>query len=178
MLALDANFPGFLNDIRIGKFHVLKGNLDEPFDFGENKVSLLLQYEDDEPFHIMPAVEGAGGNNGWVTAIIGVVLIAATWYAGGVGGLGAVLGETAGTAVYEVGMAMGISLVLTGVSQLLSPTPQVSTKGYEREAEKPSFVFNGPVNRTEQGGPVTLVYGEIVTGSIVAGGSIDSEEYA
>ena len=180
LIALDANFPGFLNDIRIGKFHVLKGELNEVFDFGENQASLLLRYEDDEPFHIMPAIEGAGGNNGWLNVILGVVLIAVSWWnpmgwgaaAAGVGGWGA------GSAAWGAGMALGASLALTGIAQLMSPTPQISSKGYEREAEKPSFVFNGPVNRTEQGGPITLVYGEIITGSIVVGGSIDSEEYA
>jgi predicted phage tail protein len=108
--------------------------------------------------------------------VIGVVLVAATWYAGGAGGWGWSALQTGGWA-YQAGMAIGVSLALSGISQLMSPTPQISSKGYEREAEKPSFVFNGPVNRTEQGGPITLVYGEIITGSIVVGGSIDSEEY-
>jgi predicted phage tail protein len=174
---MDANFPGFLNEIRIGKFHVLKGDIDnDPEDLGTNKTYLLFQYKDNDDFHIMPAIEGAGGDDGWWTVIVGVVLVAATWWAGGAGGAWAGFIE-AGGAIYEVGMAIGVSLILSGASQLLSPTPQISSTGAEREAEKPSFVFNGPVNRSEQGGPVTLVYGEIITGSIVAGGAIDIEEY-
>lgn len=158
--------------------------MDEAFDFGLNKAALLLRYEDDAPFHLMPAVEGAGGDNGWFTAILGVVLIAVSWWnpmgwgAAAGGAIEAGSGLTAAAGAWQTGMALGVSLALTGISQLMSPTPQISNKGYERESEKPSFVFNGPVNRTEQGGPVTLVYGEIITGSIVAGGSIDSEEYA
>ena len=87
----------------------------------------------------------------------------------GLGGLGMGLGG--------LGMGIGIALTLSGIAQLLSPTPQVSSNGTEGEEDKPSFVFNGPVNRTEQGGPVTIVYGEIITGSVVGGGSIDVEEY-
>ena len=175
--ALEANFPGFLNDIRIGKFHIVKGDLSNGFDMAANKPCLQLIYPDDDTFHIMPAIEGAGGDNGWWSVVIGVVLIAATWYAGGAGGAFTGIIEAGGT-VYEVGMALGVALALSGIAQLMSPTPQISNDGTQGEEEKPSFVFNGPVNRTEQGGPVTLVYGEIITGSVVAGGSIDAEEYA
>ena len=171
--ALEANFPGFLNDIRIGKFHIVKGDLSNGFDMAANKPCLQLIYPDDDTFHIMPAIEGAGGDNGWWSVIIGVVLIAVSWW--NPMGWGAAAGAGG---VWEVGMAMGVSLALTGIAQLMSPTPQISNDGAQGEEEKPSFVFNGPVNRTEQGGPVTLVYGEIITGSVVAGGSIDAEEYA
>lgn len=172
LLALNANFPGFLDEIRIGKFHVFKGDINSPIDLGENTAYLLFNYPDGEDFHIMPAIEGAGGDNGWLSIIIGVILIAATWYVGGAPGYVFVA-----EGIWGAVGALGVSLVLTGIAQLMSPTPQLSTD-VEREEEKPSFVFNGPINRTEQGGPVTLVYGEIITGSIIVGGSIDIEEYA
>lgn len=177
LVALNANFPGFLEDIRGGAFHVVKGDMSDPLDLGKNKAMLLFEYPDDDPFHIIPAIEGSGGDNGWFTLIAGVVLIAVTWGAATPGVLSAEGLIGAGGAVYEIGIGLGVALALTGVSQLLSPTPQMNTTGAEREDDKPSFLFNGPVNRTEQGGPITLVYGEIVTGSIVAGGSIDIEEY-
>jgi len=172
LLALNANFPGFLDEIRIGKFHVFKGDINSPIDLGENTAYLLFNYPDGEDFHIMPAIEGAGGDNGWLSIIIGVILIAATWYVGGAPGYVFVA-----EGIWGAVGALGVSLVLTGIAQLMSPTPQLSTD-VEREEEKPSFVFNGPINRTEQGGPVTLVYGEIITGSVIVGGSIDIEEYA
>jgi len=173
IFALDANFPGFTNDIRKGTFHVLKGDIEDPLDLVKDKALLRFIYKDDDAFHIMPAIEGAGGDNGgWWTLIIGVILIAATY---GAAAYGLIAYEGA---AFSIGMGMGISLALSGIAQLLSPTPQIPSTGTEGEKEKPSFVFNGPVNRTEQGGPVTLVYGEIITGSIVCGGSIDIEEYA
>lgn len=147
--------------------------MSDPLDLGKNKAMLLFKYPDNEPFHIMPAIEGSGGDNGWLTLVIGVVLIAAT-YGAATPAVGLI---EAGGAIYEVGMGIGVALALGGISQLLSPTPQLTNDGTRGEDDKPSFLFDGPVNRTEQGGPITLVYGNIITGSIVCGGSIDTEEY-
>ena len=62
IFALEANFPGFTDKIRTMNLHVVKGVkvAKEAFDFGKNKISLAMKFYDNEPFHIMPAIEGAG----------------------------------------------------------------------------------------------------------------------
>ena len=46
----------------------------------------------------------------------------------------------------------------------------------EAPAQRPSFVFDGAVNTSEQGGPVPLVYGTMRTGSVVISSGLVSEE--
>lgn len=68
---------------------------------------------------------------------------------------------------------VGLSL-LTAVIVMVAFAPKIpGPDPNEREKEdKNSFVFDGPVNVTEQGHPVPLVYGRVRTGSIVVSSSI------
>jgi len=170
IVALNANFPGFLRSLKKGHFYVLKGDIDnDPTDLGKDVASFKLFFNDDDAFHIMPALEGAGGNGFW-TAVAGVVLIV----------VGIALGPYGGAYISAEGAALlissGISLTLAGISTMIAGNVQSYNDGSQGEKENPSFIFNGPVNRTEQGGPVTLVFGKTITGSIVGGGSIDIED--
>ena len=67
-------------------------------------------------------------------------------------------------------IAVGLALlgVLALISGALAPKEEEKTE----EEEKSSFLFNGPVNQTAQGGPVPLVYGQVIVGStVISGGS-------
>ncbi|NRD60848.1 hypothetical protein HRD49_03720, partial [Corallococcus exiguus] len=68
----------------------------------------------------------------------------------------------------------GISLVVGGVSQLLF-APPTATGPDEDDANKPSYVFNGPVNTLAQGHPVPICYGEMEVGSCVVSAGIVTE---
>ncbi len=70
--------------------------------------------------HIVPRVAGAGKNGG-LQIVIGVVLIAASWYAGGAAGWG-YLGA-AGYGMATMAFMMGASMILGGVSQMLTKPP-------------------------------------------------------
>lgn len=103
---------------------------------------------------IVPVIAGSK-SGGILQVVVGAVLIVA----------GAFLWATpmGGPLV-----AMGISMALGGVMQMLSPVPK--SPGQQEQAgteNKPSYLFNGAFNSTQQGLPVPVVYGEMLVGSSV-----------
>lgn len=117
-----------------------------------------LGYDKANPnnYYLIPNVKGAGGGIGKI--IIGVVIVVV-----------AVVFQQ----YWAIGL--GLSLALAGVTEMMAGSP--STGDYldaETPENKPSFVFNGPVNVQEQGGPVPLVYGRIRTGSTVISAGSES----
>lgn len=70
---------------------------------------------------------------------------------------------------------IAVGFVVGAITQALSPSPDASS-GSERPDERASFIFNGPVNTTVQGGAVPLVYGRVLTGSTVMSAGIYVEE--
>lgn len=116
---------------------------------------------------IVPVV--AGGKEAWINIVVGVVIIAATiaafqWYA--------LPGEVA----LLIG-GIGASLAINGVSQMLMGTPN-APEVKEREQNKPSFLFTGPVNTIAQGHPVPVGYGRLRVGSAVVSAGIVTEDIA
>jgi predicted phage tail protein len=87
----------------------------------------------------------------------------------------AFLGITYGTIAMT-----GASMVLGGVAGLLSPGPQVQKQPTDMAAaeDQPSFLFNGVTNNTQAGGPVPLVFGTHLVGSIVISAAIHTEDIA
>ncbi len=178
--ALEANNPGrFMRALREGHFRV--GRTAEHSGFEESE--LLMQTGADE-VHIEPVVAGAKNSRGKgaVTAILGVALIAtAVVFSGGTAAaglfsnMGATAFTVAGSAVTYGNIAMlGLALTLNGVATLLAPSMN-ATGPLERPDERPSFLFDGPVNMTEQGGPVPLLYGRMRVGSVVISAGLSSE---
>lgn len=186
--ALEANFPGkFFKSIRDGEYQIQRNVIDPGIPEDQLKMNLSTS-----EIHIVPVLAGAKGSKGKgiMTAVLGVALIAAAIAfapaaAAGSGFLGANLGASVigGTGLFssltfgQVAL-WGVSLALSGVSSLLTPTPKVSQSSYsnrERPEERPSFLFNGAVNTTEQGGPVPLVYGQMRVGSVVIAGGLNAE---
>ncbi len=103
---------------------------------------------------IVPVIAGSK-SGGILQVVVGAVLIVA----------GAFLWATpmGGPLV-----AMGISMALGGVVQMLSPVPKASSQQEQASTEnKPSYLFNGAFNSTQQGLPVPVVYGKMLVGSSV-----------
>ena len=114
------------------------------------------------------------------TAAAGGVVAGSTAAATGIGsGLGMTAFSIGSYAVSYGSVAMfGASMVLSGVASALTPTPKLNQGNYgnrERPDERPSFIFGGPVNVSEQGGPIPIVVGEVMAGSIVASAGISTE---
>lgn len=158
--ALCANFPGFQQELMTAHernvgYKVFNGGyqLEDAKEVGDPASGDIC---------IVPAIIGA---NATTRIIIGSVLIAA-------GVVATVTGVGAGAAPYL--FAAGTSLVLGGVVELLSPVAKISEPA-ENPENKPSYLFNGPVNTTAQGHPVPVGYGRLRVGGgvISAGISID-----
>lgn len=108
-----------------------------------------------------PVVAGAGGKGGLFQTILGAVLIAASF----------ILPPGPWT---QPMFSIGVSLVIGGVAQMLSPLPK--TNGPENES--PSYIFNSAVNTTAQGYPVPVGYGRMIVGSAVISAGISVEDIA
>lgn len=92
--------------------------------------------------------------------------------AGEMGKFGAAMAEASALGASYGSIAMfGLTMALTGVSQMLSPQPKASTPA----DANPSYLFSGPANAVEQGGPVPLIYGRMRVGSTVISSAIDNE---
>lgn len=117
---------------------------------------------------IIPVVGGAGKTFQAIGKIVlGVALIALA-----IAGAGTFLGPIA----VSLFSTLGGALVLGGVAQLLTPTPQLGVTPSDLEGSKDpreSYSFSGIQNVSRQGLPISLIYGETVVGSIVASAGID-----
>ena len=124
------------------------------------------------PITFVPVVAGAGAVG---RIIAGIALIA---LAIAVPGLGAAAGAKAAATIFGTGFSqlaltvgfLGVSLLIGGIAQLLTPTPSTSTD--EGDPRK-SFSFSGIQNTNRAGVPVPVVYGETLVGSVVISAGID-----
>ena len=175
--ALCANFPGldkWLIDseqdgvgyrVTIGKERI-----------GEAEAgALLLPWSERDVFSITPVIAGAGQGVGQVLAGIGLVALALInpFGAAAIG----TLGLSAPILVNTLVGAIGASLLLGGVAQMLSPTPTFS--GFERGKEAArleSFTFSGITNTVQQGMPVPICYGRCYIGSAVISSGLDVDQ--
>jgi predicted phage tail protein len=140
-----------------------------------------------QTIRIIPVIGGAGGATGKIIA--GVAIAALSFGIGAIASAGVTLGGLAGIGtVGTMGVALGASLVLGGVAQLLTPAPSLtpvgqtpsfgagtttSTEGTELDPQA-SYSFSGVQNTSKQGVPIPLVYGEMVVGSIVISAGVDT----
>ena len=122
--------------------------------------------------NIVPVITGAGGLG---KALAGVALIGLAFATGGTTlsfGLG---GFAGGAGISAVVGNLGIALTLMGVSEMLFPLPKPKEFKSEQDPQL-SFSFSGTQNTSRAGTPVPIVYGEIVTGSVVISGAVDTQQ--
>lgn len=169
--ALCRMVPGFRARLSDGNFHVVSGPIDVGLEHDRETLALRGQGE----LHFVPAIEGAGGNRGFIKIIAAAALVATSFALGGpvAGGITAA-GITTQGVVATLAFNIGLSVALAGVAQLLAPTPGVDSN--ESPDERPSFVFNSLINRQEAGAPVPLVFGRFRVGSVVASAGIAVEQ--
>lgn len=141
---------------------------------------------------LTPVVAGSGDGFGKVLAGIGLVAFAILTAGAGAGFLGLGAGLTAGTftlgaaASTAIG-AIGASLILGGVAQMLSPQPVIprlggvggggirgsgesgATDGPQSITRgtngRQSYMFTGAANTVGVGATIPVIYGEVITGS-------------
>ena len=146
-------------------------------DIGEEEI----HYPVAEEIKIVPVIAGAGGGTGKILA--GAALIGLAVATGGTslaftaGGFGAASGVTMTTGLALSAMAgnLGIALVLGGVAELLFPVPK--PEKFENDQDpRISFDFGGTPNTSRAGTTHPIVYGEIMTGSIVISMNLTTDQ--
>lgn len=143
---------------------------------GEARTLETLAHPADGAIRIVPVTAGAGRGLG--TVLLGAALIGFGVMTGGAGlSLSAAWAAGGMTFAGYLATNIGLSLVLGGVAQMLSPQPKSSGPA-DRPENKPSYTFDGPVNTIAQGNPVPVCYGRLIVGSQVISVGMAAEEYA
>ena len=123
-----------------------------------------------EDIKIIPIVGGAGGNTGRI--ILGVALIAGAFLIPG-GATFTLKAGLGGSFFGQAAVTIGGALVIGGISSMLTPVPTVS----EREQDpRLSFNFSGIQNTSRAGVAVPVIYGEVLTGSVVISAGIETAQ--
>lgn len=135
--------------VRIGKYAITKDEIHDPI----GSVDTIS---------ITPVVAGAGTLG---RIIAGVFLIGLSFLIPGV--------ALFGIALAPIAFGIGASLVLGGVAQLLSPTPQTPKKAKDPTQ---SYSFSGIQNSSRSGLPIPVVYGETIVGSITISAGLFTEK--
>lgn len=134
-----------------------------------------------QTIRIIPAVAGAGGS-GASKILLGVAIIGLSVLTAFAGASLALAGQLSGTLLQlvagatQAGLYIGAGLALTGVAQLLTPTPVINQPGTAKDNNDPrkSYSFSGVQQTSRQGVPVPIVYGETLVGSVVISAGIDT----
>ena len=131
-----------------------------------------------EDIHIVPVIAGAG-RGGLGKILLGAALIGVAFATGGASltatGLSFQASSLGGAYLAQAFVYVGASLVLSGVSEMLFPLPKPKEFKSEQDPQL-SFSFSGTQNTSRAGTPVPIVYGEIITGSVVISGAIDTQQ--
>ena len=166
------NFPGIESYMSPKYYQVKVGN----YAIDRNEIGYPVGKED---IHFIPMISGAGRGVGKL--LLGAVLIGIAIAAPGAGfafgskGVGFIATGAAPNALMAAIGNIGIGLTLMGVSEMLFPLPEPQ-KFNSEEDPKLSFNFSGVQNTSRAGTPVPIVYGEIITGSVVISAAIDTNQ--
>ena len=171
MRFLVSNFPGLEAHMADRYYQVLV----DDYEIGEEDIHNPIGQSD---ISIVPVIIGAGGNTG--RFILGAALLGGAIFAGG--GFGALFGQGLkfgggkfGAFLGNFAANLGTGLLIQGVSNLLFPQPEPKEFNNEQDP-RISFSFSGVQNTSRAGTSHPIVYGEIVTGSVVISAGIDTNQ--
>lgn len=161
--ALAMQVEPFLTELEKGDYRVIRGDRDTGIDLDLEAVVTFHLGQGD--VHIVPVIEGSGGGGGsggssgsWIKIIAGAALVgAAIFFSGGI--LGAAVPGTFGMLSWGTVAFVGVALALYGAYQLLA-------KPDDEKDQQENYSINGPTNTYTQGGPVPLIYGEVMAGTV------------
>jgi hypothetical protein len=155
-----ANFPQLERHLADQHYRVSVGNYDLAVDELHDPAGL-------QQIKIVPVLAGAGAVG---RIIAGVVLIALA----SVVSFGTLGGVVAAGVLNSMVFGVGVSLVLGGVAQLLTPVPKMPTGANTEQDPRKSYSFSSIQQTSRQGVPVPIVYGETLVGSVVISAGIDT----
>ena len=166
---LITNFPGLEAHMADRYYKVLV----DDYEIGEEDIQNPIGQSD---ISIVPVITGAGGDFGKIlagAALIGGAFLFTPLSVGSFfspivapGSFAAAGGLT------KAALGVGGALVLSGVSNLLFPLPDLN----DEEDPRVSFNFSGLQNTSRAGTSHPIVYGEIFTGSVVISAGVDTNQ--
>ena len=170
MRFLVSNFPKLEAHMADRYYQVLV----DDYEIGEEDIHNPIGQSD---ISIVPVITGAGG--GAKKFLLGAALIGTTFLTGGAF-IAQVPLINAGQLAFTGGLAkgafyVGAALTLSGVQDMLFPLPQPQEFNNEQDP-RISFSFSGVQNTSRAGTSHPIVYGEIVTGSVVISAGIDTNQ--
>ena len=168
---LVCNFPKSEAYIAERSYKVLVGD----YEVGEDELGHPIGQSD---LHFVPVIAGAGGTTRKILG--GAALVGLAFATGGASfsftsGLTFSSSALGGAFIAQTATYIGAGLALSGVSDLLTPTPKTPDFSSEQDPRL-SFQFSGIQNTSRAGTPVPIVYGEIFTGSVVISAGVDTEQ--
>lgn len=130
-------------------------------------------------YRIEAITEGAK-RGGTLQIVIGAVALVAAFFTAGasLAAWGAALGATTASGLAVTALtSMGLSMMLGGVVQMLTPQPSYSVGTSSSTDNKPNYAFGAPVNTVAMGYPVPVLYGEReIGGAIISAGMFSSDQ--
>ena len=127
-----------------------------------------------EAIHFIPVISGAGRGAG--KFFLGAALIAGAFL---IPGSPLIFGKGFGASLagagfgFKAAIGIGGALVLSGISDMLTPVPTIPE---QEQDPRLSFNFSGIQNTSRAGVAVPVIYGQVLTGSVVISAGIETAQ--
>lgn len=152
--ALESIYPEFREKLtETQRYAFIRKSGEQIQEVSESELQFPLNADE---LHIIPSIEGSGFE-------IAAAMVLS-------GSLGAV-----GYWVVGIGLNILSSLAIGAVIGALTPKPKSEGAASPKE-EAPSYIFRGAQNTTQPGTAIPLVYGEVLTGSVVISVGVSTED--
>ena len=172
--AMCSQVQGFKRYLSEGHMHGIR------FAFFNGKHNIGLDEFDmtngSEVYRITAITEGSK-RGGVLQIVIGAVALVAAYFTAGGSLVALGMSAAAATATTTALTGLGLSMMLGGVVQLLTPQPKYNVGASSSTDNKPNYAFGAPVNTVAMGYPVPVLFGEReIGGAIISAGIFSSDQ--
>lgn len=172
--AMCSQVPGFKRYLSEGH---MKG-IRFAFFNGKNNIGLdeFDMTRGSEVYRISAITEGSK-RGGVLQIVIGAVALVAAYFTAGASLAAIGISATVPAGVTTALTGLGLSMVLGGVVQMLTPQPKYNVGASSSTDNKPNYAFGAPVNTLAMGYPVPVLFGEReIGGAIISAGIFSSDQ--
>ncbi|MCW1490393.1 tail assembly protein [Acinetobacter baumannii] len=129
---------------------------------GEEQLDMSTEAD---TIHIVPRVMGAGGNNGILQVVLGIVMVVVGYFT---------FGATSAYGAALIGAGLGMTV--GGVASMLVPKVD-TTQDQNQDGNRANKGFGGAVTTVAQGNPVPILYGQReIGGFIISAGQYPEDQ--